>query len=125
MSKTGSAAARYASVLAVSLLLAGCFALVPSDEKNITGFNFLRADNEILPEDVIGTIGDTTVTAVFLCGTDLTALVPTITVSRRATVSPESGVVQDFSGPVLYTVTADDGTTQTYSVRAASSRPTR
>jgi len=44
-------------------------------------------------------------------GTDLTALVPSIAVSRGATIDPVSGVSTDFSSPVSYTVTAEDGTT--------------
>ena len=36
-------------------------------------------------------------------GTDLDKLVPTITVSGKATVSPASGVVQDFTKTVTYT----------------------
>ncbi len=42
-------------------------------------------------------------------GTDVTRLVPTIEVSEGATVSPASGAEQDFSQPVKYTVTAEDG----------------
>ncbi|MGP1363510.1 MAG: choice-of-anchor J domain-containing protein [Bacteroides sp.] len=45
-------------------------------------------------------------------GTSITALVPTITLSAGATVSPASGVAQDFSYPVEYTVTAEDGQTK-------------
>jgi hypothetical protein len=47
-------------------------------------------------------------------GTAVTALVPTIAVSEGASVSPSSGVARDFSNPVTYTVTAADGSTQTY-----------
>lgn len=49
-------------------------------------------------------------------GTNVTALVPTIAVSAGSTVSPASGEAQDFTSPVIYTVTAEDGTTQTYTV---------
>lgn len=49
-------------------------------------------------------------------GTNLTALVPTITISNFATISPTSGVAQDFTNPVEYTVTAQDGTTQVWTV---------
>jgi len=45
-------------------------------------------------------------------GTNVTALVPTIEVSENATISPESGVAQDFSNPVEYTVTAQNGDEQ-------------
>lgn len=46
----------------------------------------------------------------------LTALVPTIEVSEKATVTPASGVAQDFSNgkTVTYTVTAENGTTVEY-----------
>lgn len=42
---------------------------------------------------------------------DLTQLVPTIEVSPGATINPAGGVAQDFSQPVMYTVTAQDGQT--------------
>ena len=52
----------------------------------------------------------------------LTALVPTIEVSDGATVTPASGVAQDFSNGkiVTYTVTAEDGTVAEYKVSIAS-----
>ena len=48
--------------------------------------------------------------------TDITQLVPTIVVSEGATVNPASGVAQDFTNPVTYTVTAQNGTTAEYTV---------
>lgn len=47
---------------------------------------------------------------------ELAALVPTIEVSEKATVTPASGVAQDFSNgkTVIYTVTAENGTTVEY-----------
>ncbi|MEQ8416849.1 MAG: DUF5018 domain-containing protein [Imperialibacter sp.] len=47
---------------------------------------------------------------------DVTTLAPTVTVSFAATISPASGVVQDFSAPVTYTVTAEDLSTQPWTV---------
>lgn len=47
---------------------------------------------------------------------DVSQLTPIITVSEGATVSPVSGVAQDFSDPVIYTVTAENNTTQKYTV---------
>ena len=49
-------------------------------------------------------------------GTNVTALSPTITLSRFATVSPASGSSRNFASPVPYTVTAQDGSAQTYLV---------
>ncbi len=50
---------------------------------------------------------------------DLTALAPQFTLTPGATISPNSGSVQDFSnGPVTYTTTSEDGKWQrTYHVR--------
>lgn len=48
---------------------------------------------------------------------DITSLTPTITLSYGATVIPLSGVARDFTNPVPYTVTAEDGvTTQEWTV---------
>jgi hypothetical protein len=49
-------------------------------------------------------------------GTSKTNLVPTVTVSAAASVSPTSGTAQDFTSPKTYTVTAEDGSTQDYVV---------
>ncbi len=55
----------------------------------------------------------------------LSALVPTITVSENATVSPASGSAVDFSqGSVTFTVTAQDGvTTRAYFAKAVTDTP--
>ncbi|MBD2755683.1 outer membrane protein assembly factor BamB family protein [Spirosoma validum] len=84
-----------------------------SSAKAITAFSF----NSLSPA-VTGTIDATakTISATVASGTDVTKLVPTITVSDKATVSPVSGVTQDFSKAVTYTVTAEDGSTQAYTV---------
>lgn len=52
---------------------------------------------------------------------DLKTLVPTITISEKATITPESGVAQDFSNgkKVTYTVVSEDGTVKTYKVSVA------
>jgi len=39
-----------------------------------------------------------------------------ITISQYASVNPASGVAQDFTSPVTYTVTAEDGSQQPYTV---------
>lgn len=65
-----------------------------------------------------------TVAVTMPAGTDLTALKPTITVSENATVAPASGVAQDFTDTVTYTVTAEDGTLQSYAVAVTAEEPT-
>ena len=71
-------------------------------------------------DDVIGTIDEDAKIVVldFPAGTDVSHLTPNIDVSTYATIEPESGVPQDFTNPVYYTVTAMDGTTAQYMVEA-------
>lgn len=49
-------------------------------------------------------------------GTDITNLVPLIAVSDKATISPASGQPVDFTNPVVYTITAEDGSEASYVV---------
>ena len=84
---------------------------------DIGAFIFEAANNDVLDNDITGTIEGTEVTANVPYGTDVTALVPTVTVADGATVVPASGEAQDFTDPVTYTVTAADGeTTAEYTV---------
>ncbi len=82
-----------------------------SSQKQLLSFSF----DELNPV-VKATINQTTfgITAEVPSTTNIKALKPTITVSDKATVSPASGVSQDFTNPVSYTVTAEDGSKQTY-----------
>jgi hypothetical protein len=48
--------------------------------------------------------------------TDVSALTPTIKISEKATISPKTGVTANFTRPVVYTVTAENGSTQAYTV---------
>jgi len=74
--------------------------------KDITSFSFSEGT---------GDISGTNISVNVPFGTDVTALVPTISITG-ASVSPLSAVAQDFSSPVDYTVTAADASTQTYTV---------
>ncbi|MBF0407394.1 MAG: DUF5018 domain-containing protein, partial [Candidatus Riflebacteria bacterium] len=81
-----------------------------NSEKAITAFNFSTPS-------VTGVINESakTVTLTVPYGTDVTALVPNI-MQSGSSISPNSGVAQDFTNPVTYTVTANDSTTQAYVV---------
>ncbi len=81
------------------------------NEKSILSFRFDALDESGVIDQIARAIS-------FLlpAGTDVTQLVPTIEVSEGATVEPASGVAQDFSNPVTYTVTAQNGTTAVYTV---------
>lgn len=93
--------------LAALMLLAGC--KKESSEKKILSFKFAAPAVE-------ATISESahTIVAVVPFGTNVTGLVPMITVSAKATVVPASGTVVDFTNPVDFTVTAEDGSMVVY-----------
>lgn len=94
--------------------------IVKSAEKELNSFKFLAADNTTLTIDVTATIDETakTTTTNLPSDTPLTALTPTIAISAKASINPQGE--QDFTNPVTYTVTAEDGSTKSYSVSASS-----
>ena len=81
------------------------------NEKSILSFRFDALDYEGVIDEVLRKVD-----CVLPAETDVTQLVPTIIVSEGATVEPASGVAQDFTNPVIYTVTAQNGTTAVYTV---------
>ncbi|MDD2797246.1 MAG: T9SS type A sorting domain-containing protein [Bacteroidales bacterium] len=81
-----------------------------STEKAITAFSLAGQQSSSIDEAL------KTVSVYVTPGTDKTTLTPTITVSANATVNPLSETVTDFTNPVNFTVTAEDGTTQIYAV---------
>lgn len=62
------------------------------------------------------TVDGTNIAVTVPFGTDVTNITPTFTLPAGATATPASGVAQDFSSPVTYTITAADGTVVTYTV---------
>ncbi|MEO8065930.1 MAG: hypothetical protein ABI643_03725 [Candidatus Doudnabacteria bacterium] len=79
----------------------------PSSAKAITSFKILG--NGTVTE------ADHTIAVSVPFGTDLSNLTPTIVITG-ASVSPASGIAQDFSSSQTYTVTAADSSTQDYQV---------
>lgn len=78
--------------------------------------------NEIVSFTIPGQIGNTvidqqnnTITVYMPFGTNLTSLTPTIVITG-VSINPPSGVPQNFTNPVQYTVTAADNSTRTYTV---------
>ena len=49
-------------------------------------------------------------------GANIASLIPTISISNLATISPESGIAQDFTDPFEYTVTAENGDEEIWTV---------
>jgi uncharacterized repeat protein (TIGR02543 family) len=85
------------------------------DGKDITGFSIGAASGIITGTDI-------TVILPYDDGAEISSLAPVVTVSSSATISPASGTAQDFRSPVTYTVTAEDGLQQTYTVTVKNSR---
>ena len=85
----------------------------PSSDKELVSFDFLMSDNPGLTSDVIGEIAELDVTATFPAGTDVTSLVPTV-IYIGESIDPDTGVSQDFSSAIMYTITAEDGSTLSY-----------
>ena len=66
------------------------------------------------------TISGTSITVYAPPTQSLTSLAPTFTLSPFATLNPLSGTPQDFTNPVTYTVTAQNGSTKVYTVAVTS-----
>ena len=105
------------ALLAVMMLMNACDV---EKEPYIQGAEDERAILEFRVDSVYGTVDEDTkmVRLDFPAGTDVTHLTPTITISNYATIEPESGVAQDFTNPVYYTVTSMSGSTTQYMVEA-------
>ena len=98
----------------------------PSAEKEITRYSFPAADNAELYTDIAGIISGTEITVTVPFGTDVTVLTGAfVTSGYSVTVggtAQESGVTaNDFSDPVTYTVTAEDGSVRDYTVTVSIS----
>ena len=85
-----------------------------SSKKEILSLIFEASKNPQLDRNYLGDINGTAVSAEVAFGVSTNQLIPTIEISPRATLSPKAGQLTDFSGPVVYTVTAEDGSTKTF-----------
>lgn len=87
-----------------------------SDAKQIIAFKILKTENPSLTQNIIATIDhdSKTISALVPKGTNLNGLIPNIQVSSKASIN--SSVSEDFSQPVIYTVTAEDKSTLIYTV---------
>ena len=65
--------------------------------------------SELLFSDPVINQGQNTIQVLLNKKADLTALAPEVTVNEFSTVSPASGETVDFTNPVTYRVTAQDG----------------
>ncbi|MFW5656481.1 MAG: DUF5018 domain-containing protein [Bacteroidota bacterium] len=101
--------------LCCSLFFAACEK--EEEEKSSECMILSFAFDELEPP-VAGTIDQTTksISLNVPYGTNLDYIVPTLTISEKATVSPTTGAAQNFNNPITYTVTAEDGTQSAYTV---------
>jgi len=83
--------------------------------KEITAFTLKAAENNGLQSDVEGVIQGNLISVALPSGADITKLKPSITYEGE-TISPPDEALADFTNGITYTVTADDKTTQTYTV---------
>jgi hypothetical protein len=92
-----------------------------SSEKLITAFRF----NALSPNVIAKTIDNEnkTISIEVPYGINVASLSPSVSISDKATVKPYSDTLQNFTNPVAYTVTAEDGSTATYTVTVTVSEP--
>lgn len=84
-----------------------------SSEKEILGVTFSKADNNTIPADIIGIIDTDTIQFIFPSGILLNNLIPAINFTGKS-IRPSNRTSQNFNNPVIYTITAEDGTTKNY-----------
>jgi pectate lyase len=87
--------------------------VVASSLKEITAFQLAASQiGSSVINSAAGTIGVS-----MPIGSVLTGIAPTtLTISASATISPAAATTQDFTTPVVYTVTAQDASTKTWTV---------
>ena len=88
-----------------------CIVDPESSDKDITGFTVRK---QVGSSTIDAT--EHTISFHMAYGTNVKKLTPTITVSEGATISPKSKAAKNFEEPVIYTVTAQDGTNQIWTV---------
>jgi hypothetical protein len=109
--------------LIITLIQISC---IPDDKFELSGFNDIKAF------EIQGQAGTTsinkaekTIRIPFDEESVLTGLVPSrIEISNLAFISPGEGEPQDFTNPVIYTVTAENGTKALWEVTATRAVPT-
>lgn len=90
-----------------------------ANDKNITSFSFRSVDNlSNLSKDVNGIISSDSINLTVPFATKLNNLVPFILITGKS-VSPGSLVNQDFTNPVNYAVTGQDGSLKNYVVKVS------
>lgn len=100
----------------------GAGGALASSSHRISSFGLRAVDNPGLAADVDGVLNGDAIELGVPAGTDVSALVPTIEFVGAA-LSPESATATDFSAPVAYVVTADDGSSASYTATVTVAAP--
>lgn len=92
-----------------------------SNKKSFLTFEFKKAQNAGLTEDIVCSIGNDTVYTHVLSGVQLTSLVPTFTfegknVTTNNVEQVSAVTANNFSLPPTYLITAEDGSVKSYKV---------
>ena len=97
--------------------------VIENNAKKISSFKFNASENNGIDSTVEGEIDNTnkTITVTVPASADITNLIPKIIISGKS-VSPSSGTAKDFSNPVTYTVTAEDGSSDDYTVTVTKAK---
>ncbi len=97
-----------------------------STTKDIIAFSFTQTVNSSLPADAVGTISGNNISVVLPYSVSRSSLIATFstsgTVVKVGSTSQSCSVTaNNFNSPVPYTVTAEDGSTKTYTVTVSNS----
>ncbi|MDR1949463.1 MAG: SUMF1/EgtB/PvdO family nonheme iron enzyme [Spirochaetaceae bacterium] len=85
-----------------------------SSDKNIMAFRITS------PVQADGTIAGTAITVIVPYNTNVTQMTAEVNISSGASIDPDPATARDYTGPVTYTVRAEDGSTQDYTVTVSA-----
>jgi hypothetical protein len=101
-----------------------------SSEKSMLSFKFTTVENPNLADDCAGTISGTNIIIGVPSNTDFTKLIASFTISQLSVIKVGSVVqvnkktVNNFTNPVNYTIIAEDGSLQHFTVTINKTTPT-
>lgn len=114
------------SLVAIIFLLFSCSKsgdpIDLNDAKEIIRFSLTNADGSAFSDSLTIAIHNDTVDVTVPYGTQLNGLIPEIYIKGK-TISPASGVPQNFTVPIVYTITAEDGSSVSYVVIIKAALP--
>src|SRR6476660_9723823 len=106
----------YLPVFALLILFVSCSKQQVDESKKIISCSLKKADgSDFASGEVVVAIQHDSVLITVPAGTELNGLIPVINI-KGVTISPASGAPQNFNFPIVYTVTAENGSTAQYVV---------